>query len=543
MTSAGYDDLVAAATVGVGRRPQPVTGLAGPAAAHADVLARDDPAASVLDAAALLTVARRAGVRPATGVSGRNPAVGDTAPELPARAARLLGQVRDTDAGLLADLLAAAGTAGYRVPAPLLPGLLDAAVHDRSLRPAVAAVLGHRGRWLAAHRADWQRVADIAALPVAGDPGVWQSGRRAERRGYLAALRADDPAAARELLAAGWAAETGDDRAQLLPVLARGLSAADEEFLEAALDDRKAAVRAAAAALLAGMPGSAWQRRAAGRARPLLQVAGPPVRRELVARRPTGVDLAAGRDGIGAPPPAPGISAAAWLLTELVAAVPLSEWTARFGLDPAQIVALPVTGDLAVPVHAGWRLAAIRQASPDWAAALLASGPRHPQTLHASRGPLAAWPADDQLAAVLPPAARAARAAALLSRTAITPAALAELTACPGPWPPALAEVVVSTLRSLVSQAPGPPPDAQPGWAATRSAAPRAAAPRWAAPRWAGELASTAARRLPATGGTDYGAALTRLAEASPCPPPWPAVLHRMASTIALRRAFLEEIR
>jgi len=542
VTGAGYDDLVAAATVGVGRRPQPVTGLAGPAAAHADVLARDDPAASVLDAAALLTVARRAGVRPATGVSGRDPATEDAAPELPARAARLLGQVRDVDAGLLADLLAAAGTAGYRAPAPLLPGLLDAAVHDLALRPAVAAVLGHRGRWLAAHRADWQRVADVAAPPVTGDPGVWQTGRRAERRGYLAALRADDPAAGRELLAAGWAAETGDDRAELLTVLARGLSAADEEFLETALDDRKAAVRAAAAALLARMPGSAWQCRAAGRARPLLQMAGHPERRELAARLPGGLDPAASRDGIGGPRPAPGISAGTWLLTELVAAVPLGEWTARFGLSPGQIVVLPVTGDLATAVHAGWRLAATRQASPDWAAALLAAGPRHPQTRHASRRPRAAWPADDQLAAVLPPAARAARAAALLSRTAITPAALTELTACPGPWPPALAEVVLSMLHSLVTQAPGAA-DAQPSWAAPRSATPRSATPRSATPRWAGQLAATAARRLPATGGIDYAAALTRLAGASPCPPPWPAVLHRMASTIALRRAFLEEIR
>ncbi len=111
-------------------------------------------------------------------------------------------------------------------------------------------------------------------------------------------------------------------------------------------------------------------------------------------------------------------------------------------------MALPVSGDLASHVHAGWRLAAVHQASPDWAAALLTSGTRHPQTLRASSRPAAAWPADDQLAAVLPPAARAARVAALLSRTTVTPAALAELAACPGPWPVSLAEVVVSMLRT-----------------------------------------------------------------------------------------------
>jgi hypothetical protein len=89
-----------------------------------------------------------------------------------------------------------------------------------------------------------------------------------------------------------------------------------------------------------------------------------------------------------------------------------------------------------------------------------------------------------------------------------------------------LAEVVVSMLRTVVTAAPGSP--------ATQT---------WAGTRWAGELATVAARNLPATGGCDYAAALNRLAEAGSCPPPWPVVLHRMAGTIALRRAFLEEIR
>ncbi len=527
MTGVGYAELVAVATVGVARRPEPVTGLAGPAASHAGVLAAD-PAASVLDAAALLTVARRAGWPPEPAVPGPEPAAPDAAPELPPRAAVLLGRAREADAGLLADLLAVAAAAGYRAPAPLLPALLDAAVRDRALRPAVAGVLGHRGRWLAAYRADWQQAVAGAARPDPADgPEVWQTGSRGERVGYLAALRDIDPAAARDLLMAGWASETGDDRAGLLLVLARGLSAADEEFLEAALDDRKRAVRAAAVRLLAQLPGSAWCRRATERAAPLLRLDGAAPRRTLVASLPGGLDPAAARDGIGGQPPPPGISAAAWRLTEVISVVPLSQWAGRFGLDPAEIVGLPVAGDLASHVHAGWRLAAVHQASPDWAAALLTSGRRHPQTLQASSRPAAAWPADDQLAAVLPPAARAARVAALLSRTAVTPAALAELAACPGPWPVSLAEVVLSMLRTLVTAAPGSP----------------AAQSSWAGTRWASELATAAARHLPATGEFDYAAALSRLADAGACPPPWPVVLHRIAGTIALRRAFLEEIR
>src|SRR6202012_4943132 len=70
--------------------------------------------------------------------------------------------------------------------------------------------------------------------PVPDDPAVWATGRRDERVGYLTQLRDRDPAAARELLAAGWDRETGDDRALRPGVLEHGLSGADEEFLEAA---------------------------------------------------------------------------------------------------------------------------------------------------------------------------------------------------------------------------------------------------------------------------------------------------------------------
>lgn len=512
MSGVSYDDLVAAATIGLSRRPIPITGLAGPAARHAGLLDRDDPAAAALDAAALLITSRRAGARPAAGVTCPSPATADTAPELPARAGDALARVR-TDPALLADLLTAAASAGYRAPAPMLPVLLDAAVKHADLRPAVAAVLGNRGRWLAAHRAGWRHAVDAPAPEVPDDPAVWETGSRGERHAYLTMLRDRDPAAARALLAAGWAQETGEDRAGLLAVLSRRLSAADEEFLEAALDDRKAPVRAAAAALLTRLPASAFARRAAERAAPLLRVERRGMRRRLVARLPEGVDGSAFRDGIVARPPAQAIGARAWLLTQLIAAAPLAGWTARFGLDPGQIVSLPVGGDLAVEVHGGWRLAAIRQADPAWAEALLAAaGPPG-----AARRPPAAWPPDPQLAAVLPPEAQAARAAALLTGNRGVTAAIAAAVACPGPWPDSLAQAVVAVVE-------------------------RAVVPATTWPGWLEELLQAAARNLPATGPAAYAAILTRLAGTATCPPSWSVALRRTAGIITLRRAFLEEI-
>ena len=278
--TASFDDLVTAATVGVSRKPLAITDLAGPAAAHRDVLDAAHPAAALLDAAALMTVAQRAGFRPAHGMAGPPPSPEDAAPELSARAERALRQLGGAqlapgfaagDKELLADLLNAASDAGYAASAPLLPDLLDAAVRTVALRPAVIAVLGVRGRWLAAHRTDWQRVveavppldapaADPAAVAAAtagaapptpsADPEAWRTGGRGERRAYLAAQRERDPAAGRELLAADWPRLAADERAALLAVLARGLSADDEEFLDAALDDRAGAVRTVAQRLL-----------------------------------------------------------------------------------------------------------------------------------------------------------------------------------------------------------------------------------------------------------------------------------------------------
>ena len=533
--SASFDDLVTAATIGVSRRPFAVTGLPGPAAAHAGTLDAGDPAAALLDAAALLTVAHRAGLRPAHGVAGPPPSPDDAAPELSARAERALRQIGGAqlapgfaagDKELLADLLKAASDAGLVASAPLLPDLLDAAVRTTALRPVVTAVLGVRGRWLAQHRADWQRVVDD--MPATGVPSdaardseVWRTGSRRERHAYLTDQRVRDPQAGRALLAADWARLAADERAALLAVLARGLSADDEEFLDAALDDRADAVRVVARRLLTMLPGSRFGQRATERAAAVLRLERHGLRRGLVVSRPDDPDAAAVRDGIDPRPPSPSIGPGAWLLTQLIAAVPLGRWGALFGLAPADLAALPVGPGADAPrrldVHAGWRLAAVSQANPEWAEALLAAGDPD----DGGNRPPTAWPSDQRLAAILPPARRAARAAALIAGANLNagPAAaqhaLAEVGGGPVPWPGDLADAVVAVL----------------GRAASLTVLPRL-------PRG---LLDLAARGLPATGGRDYAAELTRLADARP--QNWTPLVRKTAETILLRRAFLEEIR
>jgi len=528
VTGVSYDDLVSVATVGLSHRTLPLTGvfaaqLSGVAAGHVGVLETGDQPTALLDAAALMVSARRAGARPALGLACPAPAPPDQAPELPARAAGLLAQALALDPALLADLLTAAARAGYLAPAPMLATLLDVAVKNVALRPAVASVLGNRGRWLAGHRPDWRRVSEAApAGPAEAGPArdaadTWETGLRGERRAYLDALRRHDPAAARDLLGAGWSRETGDDRAELLTVLADGLSDADEEFLEAALDDRKTTVRAVARELLGALPGSAFTRRAVERAAPLLRLEQLALHRDwLVASPPEALGEAAARDGIAARPPGPGIGARAWLLTQMIAAVPLDEWVTRFGRDAAAVVALPVSGSLGMDVRAGWRLAAVRQRSQPWAKAILDAG--EPGT--ASDRPATAWPPEDQLAAILPPDWRAERAVALLTSAPPSPETVAVVARCPGPWPGALADAVLAALSGAAGSA--------------------------VRHYWPDHLAAAGGRHLPVTGepgDIDYAAVLERLSGHEKCLTSLAEALRRAAEVIRLRRSFAAQIR
>jgi hypothetical protein len=509
-----YEDLVTAATVGIAQRPITVTELAGPAGAHADVL-EADPAGGVLDAAALLDVARRAGGLAAVPIDRPVPAPPDTAPELSRSAGAILRDVlyQRADRGLAVQLLTAAADAGRRAPAPLLPELLELAAHDGSLRASVAALLGERGRWLATHRPEWLRVADAQARP-ADDADVWNTGRLPERLGRLTEFRERDPDAARDLLVSGWIRETGDDRVQLLGALLTGLGPADEPFLEAALDDRKADVRHRAARLLAALPGSALTARATDRARTVLRLERRGLRRRIVVTLPDVPDDAARRDGLRGASPYPTIGDRAWHLVQVVAAAPLSLWTDTLGADPATLADLEIDGGFGAEVHAGWRLAARRERDGAWAQALL--GTRHGGYRAAFMLP------DEQLVGLLPLEARLARATDLLRDPRGTPATAAAVLAYPAPWPPRLTDAVLAHIAAQL---------------------------RSAEPSLPGTLPEVLGRSVELTDSRDHPATLRELADrfrartaAAPMAGRWPAPLERAADVLDLRRRFFREL-
>ncbi|MEV0261703.1 DUF5691 domain-containing protein [Streptomyces sp. NPDC050617] len=460
-TATTWDDLVAAALLGTGRRTPPVAPRPG-----------QDAASALLDAAAVQTVRRRAGLLPAVARRRPAPAPEDRRPPLPpaarARLAMLLADRAGPAGGsrrgtapdlteLLPQWLTAANQYGYRAPAALLPALLDTARGRTDLRPEALALAGPRALWLARLNPQWKFAlrsspagdwtpAALAAPTGDGDEArgygeaaerTWQEGLFAERVALLTALRRHDPAAARTLLATTWSTERAEDRLMFLDSLREGLSAGDEPFLEEALADRSRNVRATSAELLSGLPDSALAARMAHRARSCLSLDfGDP---RIAVEAPHECDGAMQRDGIVAKPPS-GRGERSWWLGQLVEAAPLSAWNGRFGgRSAAEIVALPVADGWRPDLHAAWCRAAARQGNAEWSRALLGPAASPPAADEAS------WRDPAKLLSALPHGERAAWVAAFISVHGLSEA-FRLLGVCAVPWSEPLGRAVVDAL-------------------------------------------------------------------------------------------------
>ncbi|MFF8838535.1 DUF5691 domain-containing protein [Streptomyces sp. NPDC015130] len=475
-----WEELVTSALLGTDRRPPTVltsttaAGTSRPSTGGASTTGAGTGASgggtagaagALLDAAALHTVRRRAGLRPGPAAPPLAPSPEDPRRPLPEAARSRLDQLlagraapspaagRRGSAPDLAELLpqwlTLANERGYKAPPAALPALLDAARARTDLRPQALRLAGPRGLWLAGLNPEWRFAlrgrGAAGRLPSPGDTegvrALWDEGLFAERVALLAAVRAEDAAAGLALLAATWATERAEDRLMFLDSLRTGLSDADEEFLEAALADRSRNVRATAAELLAALPASAFAGRMAGRAATCVgldRTAESPV---IVVEAPHECDAAMERDGVVATPPA-GRGARSWWLGQLVEAAPLACWVTRFGgRTPEEIVALPVADDWQAELHAAWCRAAVRQRDASWSRALLGAPAVPPAT-----GPGTSSLAERaQLLATLPADERAHWVAAFVAAHGLSEA-FQLLGVCAVPWAAPLGAAVIDAL-------------------------------------------------------------------------------------------------
>ncbi|MGH2900302.1 MAG: DUF5691 domain-containing protein [Solirubrobacteraceae bacterium] len=94
---------------------------------------------------------------------------------------------------------------------------------------------------------------------------------------------------------------------------------------------------------------------------------------EIIVEPPASLDAAMARDGIDKKPPQ-GMGERAWWLTQIVATVPPSVWSAAWSAAPAAIIAAAGKGDWAHALTEGWARAAVVHGDAEWAEALLAAG-------------------------------------------------------------------------------------------------------------------------------------------------------------------------
>ena len=247
------------------------------------------------------------------------------------------------------------------LPPLLLPPLLDMAVRQKTIRPAILKIIGDRGRWLARQQDSWQRLIDESPLANDNmDAELWETGTLAQRVAYLTQQRTLDPTQAQSLLQATWKQDSANDRAALLATLQMRLNAEDETFLQGCLADKSKEVRQRAAELLAQLPESALSRRVKSRLLTWIRygarsgIMGAISRKQgvLSVNPPEQWDKAWQQDGIIEKAPG-GKGQKAWWLEQTLALVPPAVWCAQWNLSAAEVLALLPKHEWEDPLRAG----------------------------------------------------------------------------------------------------------------------------------------------------------------------------------------------
>jgi hypothetical protein len=184
-------------------------------------------------------------------------------------------------------------------------------------------------------------------------------------------IRPQNPLLALRLIRSSWANETDAVRRDLVAALERGLSVADEPFLERALDDRFAYVRQKAAMLLTNIPDSRLVRRMIASAGGVMTL----IDGRLVPSFPSRISDQMVRDGVTRWSDEPMNQAnrprarttAEWsrFLIQTVGAIPLEHWEETLG-SAETIVEAALNGKWPRTFITALSTAAFRQKNARW---------------------------------------------------------------------------------------------------------------------------------------------------------------------------------
>jgi hypothetical protein len=324
--------------------------------------------ASLLSAAAAVALYEHAGQMPVKDARALPaPAELNDLPGCNARAAQRLSTLLTGEfEELLPEWFAALIAAQQRVPDEHLPAVLQLGKARARLRATIIAAIGQRGLWLAQQNTDWSYVAGEI------DVAEWHTATHVARLALLKKMRATNPDEARDLLTATWKEDSPKERAEFLATFHPNLSADDETFLEAALDDRSTLVRRAAADLLSYLPDSAFVQRMIERAQPLLSFTKKARGKlEIEITLPAERTEAMIRDGITAKPTNSNLGEKAWWLDNMLRAVPLTNWEEAASATHTDIINACKKHEWESLLLEAWLDAAWRQNRTDWIKAIL----------------------------------------------------------------------------------------------------------------------------------------------------------------------------
>jgi hypothetical protein len=370
-----WERLTAIATLGT-RRGSFAEVSVWPDAELAEAAVADSPEKSLLRAAAATLAWNLAGRRVAA--ESELPAIPPipeierTALASEAASMRLVRMIGGDRRELLGEWFELAQAAGKSLAPQFLPLVLDGV--QQKLRNEYPRVLGPAASWLAHLNREWTVAIEVS------EPSEqrWHEGTLEERRAELIGMRKHDAARARDWLSSTWPTDPPEAREAFVRALQIGLSAEDETFLEAALDDKRKGVRQAAVEALARLPQTAHARRNCARLEPLIVLEekrngllAKLTRRKLSVELPTSIDKAAQRDGIELKPPAQRkIGERTFWLAQLIALVAPRHWNERFGCDAATFIEAAMSTEHALELLSALSEAAGRHADAEWLSAL-----------------------------------------------------------------------------------------------------------------------------------------------------------------------------
>ncbi|SFH32405.1 DUF5691 domain-containing protein [Pontibacter chinhatensis] len=268
------------------------------------------------------------------------PAPSETRPFVPATAAALLQQFLRAKEEVLIDYFIHRCNTQNKVVLPaLLPELLARAADKKQKRTQTLQACGTRGAWLAGINPQWQH------LNAPAEDQVWETGTWEQRKAYLREIRQTAPDAALALLEASLQEETANNRAELLGILLKGLSLADEAFLIAQLDDKSSKVKQVVYELLQSLPGSGLYQEVAAFVKSVLTIKEertllftkkkvPHLNREAALPETL---VAAGLEKVSSQP---GVEDMDFWLAQAIACLHPDFWQAAYQLSPKEVVQL-----------------------------------------------------------------------------------------------------------------------------------------------------------------------------------------------------------